>query len=136
MKSFTGFPAALIALLLLLSSPAASAQRRVPKDLSGVRGFNYQSAPTTGHTEHWLQYDPAETERDFDYAKRLQLNQVRVFVPYAAWAKDKEALRKNLRHLVRAAYERGMGVMPTSSTAAASPRTKTDGGSRGNSLPT
>ncbi|MEJ2145641.1 MAG: hypothetical protein P8020_10940 [Acidobacteriota bacterium] len=113
MKSSIGFHAAVFFLLVLLVSPSASAQRRVPKDLSGVRGFNYQSAPTTGHTEHWLQYDPAETERDFDYAKRLQLNQVRVFVPYAAWAKDKEALRKNLRHLVRAAYERGMGVMPT-----------------------
>jgi hypothetical protein len=103
---------ALIALVLLAGVPA-SAQRRIPKDLSGVRGFNYQSAPTTGHTEHWLQYSAKETERDFDYAKRLQLNQVRVFVPYAAWAQDKEAFRKNLLHLVRAAHERGMGVMPT-----------------------
>ena len=104
--------AALTALVLLVSAPA-SAQRRVPKDLSGVRGFNYQSAPTTGHAEHWLQYSAAETERDFDFAKRLQLNQVRVFIPYTAWAKDKEAFRKNLLHLVRAAHQRGMGVMPT-----------------------
>jgi hypothetical protein len=103
---------ALIAFVMLAGLPA-SAQRRIPKDLSGVRGFNYQSAPTTGHTEHWLQYSAEETERDFDYARRLQLNQVRVFVPYAAWAKDKEAFRKNLLHLVRAAHQRGMGVMPT-----------------------
>ena len=61
----------------------------------------------------WLQYDPAVTERDFDYAKRLQLNQARVFVPYDVWQKDREALRKNLLHLVRAAHERGIGVMPT-----------------------
>jgi hypothetical protein len=100
------------ALALLMGAPL-SAQRRIPKDLSGVRGFNYQSAPTTGHVEHWLQYSAAETERDFDFAKRLQLNQVRVFVPYAAWARDKEAFRKNLLHLVRAACQRGMGVMPT-----------------------
>jgi hypothetical protein len=99
--------------ILLLTSTQVSAQRRVPKDLSGVRGFNYQSAPTTGHAEHWLQYSAAETERDFDFAKRLQLNQVRVFTPYSAWAKDKEAFRKNLLHLVRAAHQRGMGVMPT-----------------------
>jgi hypothetical protein len=107
------FHAAAFTALVLLTGAPASAQRRVPKDLSAVRGFNYQSAPTTGHVEHWLQYSAAETERDFDFARRLQLNQVRVFVPYAAWAQDKEALQKNLLHLVRAANQRGMGVMPT-----------------------
>lgn len=101
-----------VAIVILASLPVA-AQRRVPKDLSGVRGFNYQSAETIGHVESWLQYDPAITERDLDYAKRLQLNQVRVFVPYAAWESNKEALRKNLLHFVRAAHARGIGVMPT-----------------------
>jgi hypothetical protein len=71
------------------------------------------SAGTTGHTEHWLKYSAAETERDLDFARRLQLNQARVFTPYDAWAKDKEAFRKNLLHLVRAAHQRGIGVMPT-----------------------
>jgi hypothetical protein len=85
----------------------------VPKDLSDVRGFNYQSAESNGHAEFWLQYDPAVTERDLDSAVRLQLNQVRVFVPYAAWERNKEALRKNLLHFVRAAHDRGIGVMPT-----------------------
>ena len=103
---------AVAVLIAALAMPMA-AQRRVPKDLSGTRGFNYQSGETIGHAEFWLQYNPAVTERDLDYAKRLQLNQIRVFVPYAAWEKDKEALRKNLVHFVRAAHERGMGVMPT-----------------------
>lgn len=73
-----------IALLMVATLPV-TAQRRVPKDLTGVRGFNYQSAETIGHAEFWLQYNPSVTERDLDYAVRLQLNQVRVFVPYAAW---------------------------------------------------
>lgn len=103
---------AVAVLIFALALPMA-AQRRAPKDLSNVRGFNYQSAETIGHAEFWLQYDPAVTERDLDYAKRLQLNQVRVFVPYAAWEKDKELLRKNLLHFVRSAHERGIGVMPT-----------------------
>jgi len=103
---------AIAVLIAILALPMA-AQRRVPRDLSGTRGFNYQSAETIGHVEFWLQYNPAVTERDLDYAKRLQLNQVRVFVPYAAWEKDKETLRKNLLHFVRAAHERGIGVMPT-----------------------
>ncbi len=103
---------AIAALIATVALPMA-AQRRVPKDLSDTRGFNYQSGETIGHVEFWLQYNPAVTERDLDYAKRLQLNQVRVFVPYAAWEKDKEGLRKNLLDFVRAAHERGIGVMPT-----------------------
>ena len=102
----------MVLLVVGLTLPVA-AQRRVPKDLSGVRGFNYQAAESTGHAEHWLHYDPAITERDLDYAKRLQLNQVRLFVPYSAWEKDRVSLRKNLLHFVRAAHERGIGVMPT-----------------------
>jgi hypothetical protein len=102
-----------VAMLISIFTVPMAAQRRVPKDLSGVRGFNYQSAETIGHAEFWLKYDPAVTERDLDYAKRLQLNQVRVFVPYVAWERNKEALRKNLIHFVRAAHERGIGVMPT-----------------------
>ncbi len=103
---------AVAVLIATLALPAA-AQRRVPKDLSDVRGFNYHSAESNGHVQFWLHYNPAVTERDLDYAKRLQLNQVRVFVPYVAWERDKEGLRKNLLHFVRAAHERGMGVMPT-----------------------
>lgn len=103
---------AIVVLIAAVAFPMA-AQRRVPTDLSGTRGFNYQSAETIGHAEFWLQYNPAVTERDLDYAKRLQLNQVRVFVPYVAWEKNKERLRKNLLQFVRAAHERGIGVMPT-----------------------
>jgi hypothetical protein len=101
---------AFIVLIWPLVLPAV-AQRRVPKDLSGVRGFNYEPGENMGQL--WVRYDPAVTERDFNYAKRLQLNQARVFVPYDAWEKDKVALRKDLVHLMRAAHERGIGVMPT-----------------------
>ena len=104
--------ATLIALLLLAGVPA-SAQRRVPKDLSGVRGFNYMAAGGSGHLAHWQKYSAAETERDLDWAQRLQLNQMRVLIPYQAWAQDKATLKKNLQHLVRAANQRGIGVMPT-----------------------
>jgi hypothetical protein len=102
----------LIAILLAALTLPAAAQRRVPKDLSDTRGFNYQAGEANGHLEFWLHYNPAVTRRDLDYAKRLQLNQIRVMVPYAAWAQDKQGLQKNLIDFVRAAHERGMGVMP------------------------
>ena len=102
-----------ITLLIVAATLPMAARRRVPEDLSGVRGFNYQSAETIGHAEFWLQYNPSVSERDLDYAARLQLNQVRVFIPYAAWAANKESLKRNLLHFVRAARAHGMDVMPT-----------------------
>jgi hypothetical protein len=51
-------------------------------------------------------------EFDLDLAKSLNLNQVRVFVPYAVYTEDKEALPAKLRHFVRQCYKRGIGVMP------------------------
>ena len=101
-----------MALLIATVVLPMAAQRRVPKDLSGTRGFNYQAGEANGHLEFWLHYNPAVTERDLDYAKRLQLNQIRVMVPYGAWEQDKAGLKKHLIHFVRAAHERGMGVMP------------------------
>jgi hypothetical protein len=97
----------------LFGAAAQGAQRNVPVDISKIRGFNYESAPTIGHNEMWLQYNPAETERDMDYARRLDLNQVRVFLGYTAYTMDKAAFRKNLVHFVRACHERGIGVMAT-----------------------
>ena len=83
-----------------------------PKDLSGIRGANYRAAGAKDTTDHWLHYSAAETERDLDYARRLNLNQIRVFISYEAWSADKPAFRTNLVHLLRAAHQRGLGVMP------------------------
>ena len=91
--------------------PAGAA--RVPADLSNVRGFNYTPAEVTKREEHWLKYDPAVTQRDFDYAARLKLNQVRFMVTAAGWESDKATFRKNILNLVRTARAHGMGVMPT-----------------------
>jgi hypothetical protein len=91
---------------------AQDAQRNIP-DVSKIRGFNYESAPTIGHNEMWLQYSSAETARDMDYAKRLNLNQVRVFLGYSAYLTNKPAFRSNLVDFIRVCHERGIGVMAT-----------------------
>jgi hypothetical protein len=92
---------------------AGEAGRDAPPDVSKIRGFNYESAPTIGHNEMWLQYSPAETRRDMDYARRLNLNQVRVFLGYTAYLRDKAAFRAKLVDFIRACQERGIGVMVT-----------------------
>jgi len=98
--------------LALFVGTLQAAGRIVPTDLSKVRGFNYTAATARGHSGMWLNYDPAETDRDLDLAKRLNLNQVRVFIAYAAYVKDKAAFRENLLHFVRACHKRDIGVMP------------------------
>jgi hypothetical protein len=92
--------------------PATALAANILMDLAKIRGANYRAAGAKDTTDHWLHYKPAETERDLDYARRLNLNQIRVFVSYEAWTADKPAFRENLVHLLRAAHQRGLGVMP------------------------
>jgi hypothetical protein len=80
-------------------------------DYSAIRGANYCAAEGH-HLEHWLNYDPKETARDLDYAKKININQIRVFLSYAAYTTNKEAFRKNLIDLARACQARGIGLMP------------------------
>jgi hypothetical protein len=99
-------------LLCLVMAPLTGSAKNIPHDLSGVRGFNYTPASAQGHSGFWLHYDAAEVGRDLDNAKKLNLNQVRVFTPYDAWSADKVAFREHLGEFVRACHQRGMGVMP------------------------
>jgi hypothetical protein len=86
-----------------------------PRDPSLIRGFNYTPAGVASprhHIDTWVKYDSARTEFDLDLAKSLNLNQVRVFIPYQVYTEDKDALPKKLRHFVRQCEKRGIGVMP------------------------
>ena len=85
-----------------------------PRDPSLIRGFNYTPANAVSprhHVDSWVKYDSATTEFDLDLAKKLNLNQVRVFVPYAVYTEDKEALPKKLRHFICECQKRNIGVM-------------------------
>ena len=84
-----------------------------PADLSTVRGANYRAAEASNTTDYWRHYDAAETERDLNYAGRLQLNQLRVFVNEASWQADPAAMRRNLIDLARAAARHQIGLMIT-----------------------
>jgi hypothetical protein len=86
-----------------------------PRDPSLIRGFNYTPAGVASprhHVDTWVKYDSAAIEFDLDLAKSLNLNQIRVFVPYTVYTEDKEALPAKLRHFVRECHKRGIGVMP------------------------
>ncbi len=85
---------------------------RTPVDTSTIRGANYCYAEYGGHAGMWNNYSPVITERDLNYVQRLGINQIRCFITYQAYLDDPNQYRRNLLHLVRAADERGMGVMP------------------------
>jgi hypothetical protein len=89
--------------------------RVVLKDLSDIRGFNYTPANVASplhHIDTWVKYDKAIIEHDLDLARQLNLNQVRVLVPYQVYAKDKAGLPEKLRPFVRECYKQGIGVKP------------------------
>ena len=75
------------------------ANSRTPIDTSTIRGANYE----------WNSSSTATLDRDLDYARRLGINQLRVFFRPA---ETNETLRQNLLYLVRAADRRGIGIMP------------------------
>src|ERR1035441_6736085 len=85
---------------------------RTPVDTATIRGANYCYAEYGGHPGMWSHYSPEITELDLDYAQKLGINQIRCFITYQAYTNNPEQFRKNLLHLVRAADQRGIGVMP------------------------
>jgi len=97
-----------------------SAPQPAAFDYAAIRGANYCAAGGH-HVEHWLNYDPKETARDLDYARKVNLNQVRVFLSYTAYLKNKDAFRRNLLDLARACQVRGIGLMPVVSYKAEMP---------------
>ncbi|MBZ5516768.1 MAG: hypothetical protein LAN62_18345 [Acidobacteriia bacterium] len=107
---------ALVLGFVMFASAMGAAARNIPKDLSNVRGFNYTAANVATsprhHIDHWISYNPATTEFDLDLAKRLNLNQVRIFLAYQAYVQDKAGFREHLLHFVRACHQRDIGFMP------------------------
>ena len=111
-----------IVLLFVLIATGSAGPQKVsrfnftgPRDPSLIRGFNYTPANGVSPRHHigwWINYDTSTIAFDLNLAKSLNLNQVRVFVPYALYKEDKEALPAKLRHFVRECHKRGMGVMP------------------------
>ncbi len=75
-------------------------------DFSAIRGVNYEA------WANWTHYDPRITERDLGYAKKINANQIRVFLPNNAYSRDPGAFRTNLVHLARTCHSLGIGLMP------------------------
>ncbi len=99
----------LLALWTLSSVLLAGGELR--QDLTKIRGFNYTPSSAYNDIAFWRDYDSAQVERELDFARRLQLNEARVFLNYVVYQHQPEALLDHVRHFARAAHTRGIGVM-------------------------
>jgi hypothetical protein len=87
-----------------------AAQAAAPRDMSNVRGFNYTPASVTNEALY-MQYDDAEVNRDFGYARSLNLNQARIFARYAEWKQDTAKFRDSFRKVMAAAKRHNLQLM-------------------------
>ncbi|MGO9482937.1 MAG: glycoside hydrolase family 2 TIM barrel-domain containing protein [Candidatus Kryptoniota bacterium] len=112
---------AFLFLCILVQAGFAGSGKKMSKfDFTGpnapslIRGFNYTPSKAAFPREDmdgWIRYDSATIEFDLNLAKSLNLNQVRVFVPYAVYTEDKKDLPARLRQFVRECYKKNIGVM-------------------------
>jgi len=89
-----------VALALALNG-AASAQPL--EDYSSIRGVNYGSG--------WRN-DQATIERDLGYAKRLNINSLRVWLSFGRYQQDPEGFLDSVENFVRTANGLGFTTMP------------------------
>ena len=85
---------------------------RVADTHSGVRGAVYVPARAFNAYQAWRDYDPRETERDLGFARAVNLDALRVFLSYERWLSAPDAHERDLGHLLDAAAERDVGVVP------------------------
>lgn len=81
-------------------------------DLTGVRGAVYVPGRAFNAYQAWRDYDPEEVERDLGYARTVNLDALRLFVSYEHWLGAPGAHERDLAHLLDAAAERAVGVVP------------------------
>lgn len=71
------------AAMATISVPSCAAVRR--DDPSAIRGAIYVPAEAYNAPQMWRDFDPAQTARDFDDAKAIHLNALRIWASYEYW---------------------------------------------------
>lgn len=83
-------------------------ERQVPS----VTGAVYWPRHAYTHFQTWDTYRPAEIDRDFGYAKRLNLDALRIIVGYEFWRDAPARFKRAFDHLLQSATRHGLSVLP------------------------
>ena len=79
---------------------------------SSIRGCNYIPSKAGNPIEFWRDYCPQDIKRELEYAHRLGLNSVRIFLSYVVYEYNRESFLERLRHFVQTAYFYGLSTVP------------------------
>ena len=81
-------------------------------DYAALRGFNYTQPDAWNDRAFWSDYKHDVVERDMGYAKKLQLNCARIFLPFPVYREDPDRFLENVRDFVRTAWKYGIATNP------------------------
>jgi cellulase (glycosyl hydrolase family 5) len=77
-------------------------------DYAAIRGANYVPSHASTSVAAWKTYDPAQIDRELDYAARLGLNSLRVFLQYVVYEDDPAAFTGRVGDFVARCHRRGI----------------------------
>jgi len=94
-------------LVLAVGWSAAAKNRNI------LRGAIYIPARAYNAPQMWTEYSSEITRRDLGYAKKINLNALRIWVSYDLWKKDRRLFKKRFDDFLSIADSYGILVMPS-----------------------
>lgn len=83
----------------------------IKPQITSPRGAIYIPAGAYNTWQQWNNYDQQETERDFSYAARLNLDSLRIWLSYEYWLEAPERLESCLDQMLTAADKQGLKIL-------------------------
>jgi len=83
----------------------------VGDDFSWVRGANYVASYALNDVAMWKDYDPNAIDRELEFASRLRINSVRVFLQYLVYELDREKFLRNYEDFLTRCAAHGIRPM-------------------------
>lgn len=102
--------AQLSALLQKIQSDGRSSAASL-EPAASIRGAIYVPAEAYNAPQMWKNFSLAETRRDFDYARKINLNALRIWASYEYWQMEPEHFKTSLDQLLAAARDSGIKIL-------------------------
>lgn len=78
-----------------------------------IRGAAYIPVRTCNAYQQWKEYDHCIADRDMGFARKLNLNAVRIWLSYEFWLEDSAAMESRFEDFVKTAFSHGIRVLPS-----------------------
>ncbi len=82
-----------------------------PGTANPVWGAVYVPSEAYNAPQTWKNFNPAETKRDFSYARKLRVNALRVWASYEYWTMDPERFKASFDQMLGAANDNGLRIL-------------------------